>query len=339
MISTLNLSGFKSFLENEIEFNNLTILTGVNSSGKSSVLQSLLIFQNAFNNHSDILLEDHGSLKDIKNPYQKENIVFTVTDRDNHESELELVDDFLTGNNFKLSKDHLNFPEIIYISANRVGPRNTVPIYNNLSLVNKIGKNGENLFQFIRCYEAHTLNSSLIHPNSEGNTVEFNIRGWLSVISPNVKFTYNIDEISDTSYGMFNGYRSSNVGFGLSYSLSVISALLISTLIPNSLLIIENPEAHLHPKGQIEIARLIALCSNLGTQIIIETHSDHVFDSIRVACKEIPGYNEKVQIHWFELNEFGNTKVISPTIDDDGRLDDWPQGLFDQFEINASKLL
>ena len=339
MLNSLNLSGFKSFLENEIVFKNLTVLTGLNSSGKSSILQALLIFQNAYKNHSDILLEDHGSLKDIKNSYQKENIVLTVTDNKEHTAQLELLDDLDEGNNFKIDKDGLEFPEIIYISANRVGPRNTVPIYSNLSLANKIGKNGENLFQFIRSYESCTIDSAIIHPNSEGNTVEFNIRGWLSVISPNVKFTYNIDDVSDTSYGMFNNYRSTNVGFGLSYSLSVIAALLVSTLIPNSLLIIENPEAHLHPKGQSEIARLIALCSNLGTQIIIETHSDHIFDSIRVACKEITEFHEKVQIHWFELNEYGNTKIISPNINSYGRLDEWPQGLFDQFEVNASKLL
>jgi len=79
-------------------------------------------------------------------------------------------------------------------------------------------------------------------------------------------------------------------GFGLSYTLPVITALLVGTLIPNSLVIIENPEAHLHPRGQTEIARLIALCAQVGTQIIIETHSDHLFDGIRIAAKNKPGF-------------------------------------------------
>ena len=179
----------------------------------------------------------------------------------------------------------------------------------------------------------------MIHEKSEGDTVLYNIRGWLTEISPNVKFHYRINKENDTSYSIFNDHRATNVGFGLSYSLSVIASLLIGTLIPNCLVIIENPEAHIHPKGQTEIAKLIALCAQTGTQVIVETHSDHLFDGIRIAAKETKGFAENVQIHWFELNEKQNTIVESPVLDDDGRLDKWPQGLFDEFEKNASKLL
>jgi predicted ATPase len=212
-------------------------------------------------------------------------------------------------------------------------------IYNDSFKRNRIGANGENLFQFIKSFEDKTLDPRLIHPKSEGETIEYNVRGWLSVISPNVKFRYEIEKNSDTSYSMFNEHRATNVGFGLSYSLSVIASLLIGTIIPNSLVIIENPEAHLHPKGQTEISKLIALCAQVGTQVIIETHSDHLFDGIRIAAKESKDFAKYVQIHWFELNEKQNTEVASPILNDDGRLDKWPPGLFDQFELNASKLL
>jgi predicted ATPase len=169
--------------------------------------------------------------------------------------------------------------------------------------------------------------------------LEYNIKGWLSVISPNVEFKYELNKTSDSSYSTFDEHRATNVGFGLSYTLPVITALLVGTLIPNSLVIIENPEAHLHPRGQTEIAKLISLCAQVGTQIIIETHSDHLFDGIRIAAKETPGFAKQVQIHWFELDKDKNTEVYSPTLYDDGRIDEWPKGFFDQFEINASKLL
>jgi predicted ATPase len=118
----------------------------------------------------------------------------------------------------------------------------------------------------------------------------------------------------------------------------VITALLVGTILPNSLVIIENPEAHLHPKGQTEIARLIALCTQVGAQVIVETHSDHLFDGIRIAAKQYK-MAQDVQIYWFELDKNKNTMVYSPVLSNDGRIDQWPEGFFDQFEINSSQLI
>lgn len=340
MISEITLIGFKSFLNRKLKLNQLTVLTGLNSSGKSSIIQALLMLEKAHKDENSILLEGHGSVEEIKNTYHNRDLHLSVL----NEFGQPFVVDISVGSSNETTyarqfKEEFNFPEILYISANRFGPKTSVPIYNDSFKRNRIGANGENLFQFIRSFEEKTLNAKLIHPKSEGETLEYNIRGWLNVISPNVKFRYEIDKNSDTSYSMFNEHRATNVGFGLSYSLSVIVTLLVGTLIPNSLVIIENPEAHLHPKGQTELAKLITLCTQVGTQVIIETHSDHIFDGIRIGAKENSGFANLVQIHWFELNEMQNTEIASPTLEDDGRLDIWPPGLFDQFESNASKLL
>ncbi len=339
MIREISLTGFKSFLDRKLKLNQLTVLTGLNSSGKSSIIQALLMLEKAHRDETSILLDGHGSIEEIKNTYYNQELILSVL----NEFDKAFVTKISLGKEAKpytvLYRQEFPFPEIIYISANRFGPKTSVPIYNDSSKRNRIGANGENLFQFIESFAYETLNPTLIHPNSEGETVEYNIAGWLSVISPNVKFRYIIDKTSDTSYSMFNEHRATNVGFGLSYSLSVIASLLIGTLIPNSLVIIENPEAHLHPKGQTEIAKLISLCAQVGTQVIVETHSDHLFDGIRIAVKETKGLADKVQLHWFELDDKQNTEVHSPLINDDGRLDVWPKGLFDQFEINASKLI
>lgn len=340
MISELSLIGFKSFLSRRIRLGQLTVLTGLNSSGKSSIIQALLILEKAKRHESNILLEGHGSVEEIRNTYHNKNIQLRVSNEFGLEFTTSITLDNTKAEPYScIYREEFTYPEIIYISANRFGPKTSVPIYNDSSKRNRIGPNGENLFQFIKSFEDRTLDPRLVHPKSEGETLEYNIRGWLSVISPNVKFRYEINKNSDTSFSMFNEHRATNVGFGLSYSLSVITSLLIGTLIPNSLVIIENPEAHLHPKGQTEIANLISLCASVGTQVIIETHSDHIFDGIRIAAKNNAGFAKNVQIHWFELNEKQNTEVISPELDDNGRLDNWPKGLFDEFEHNASKLL
>ncbi len=340
MISEVSLIGFKSFLNRSLKLGQLTVLTGLNSSGKSSIIQALLILEKAKRNDSNILLHGHGSIEEIRNTYHNKEIRLGVTDEFGLEFITNLAIGKAEGKTYAcINRKEFKFPDIIYISANRFGPKTSVPIYNDSFKRNRIGANGENLFQFIKSFEEKILNPKLIHKNSEGETLEYNIKGWLSVISPNVKFRYEIEKNSDTSYSMFNEHRATNVGFGLSYSLSVIASLLIGSLIPNSLVIIENPEAHLHPRGQTEIANLISLCAIVGTQVIIETHSDHVFDGIRIAAKNNKGFSKNVQIHWFELNDKQNTEVASPELDDDGRLDHWPKGLFDDFEINASQLL
>lgn len=336
MITSIYLKGFKSFYDTIIPINRLTVLTGLNSSGKSSVIQALRMLEKSARNLENFLLPNYGSLVELKSRFVKDD--FSIGAKDDKGNEYSLL---LSLDSMPSKMDIAEFPDIIYISASRFGPQASVPIYNDWSQQDKIGGNGENLFQYIEAIERKglMLDDSLRHEKSEGSTLLFNIRGWLNVISPNVDFNYHIDHRSDTSYSTFDEYRSANVGFGLSYALPVITALLAGSVMPNCIVVIENPEAHIHPKGQTELGKLISLCAEVGTQIIIETHSDHLLDGIRIAAKEKDIDSEKVQIHWFELNANKNTDVYSPVLHKDGRLSEWPQGFFDQFEINASKLL
>ena len=77
-------------------------------------------------------------------------------------------------------------------------------------------------------------------------------------------------------------YRATNVGFGLSYTLPVIVALLAPA---GALCLIENPESHLHPKGQTKLAELAVRASRAGVQVFVETHSDHFMDGVRIAVR------------------------------------------------------
>ncbi len=78
--------------------------------------------------------------------------------------------------------------------------------------------------------------------------------------------------------------RPTNVGFGLTHALPVIVACLAAE--PGTMLVVENPEAQLHPRGQVSIGRLLALTAASGVQVIIESHSDHVLNGIRLAVKD-----------------------------------------------------
>ncbi|MDR1938663.1 MAG: DUF3696 domain-containing protein [Tannerellaceae bacterium] len=330
MIKQLEITGFKSFVSETIDFGGLTLLTGLNSSGKSSVIQSLLMLEKVANGEKNILLEGHGDFDELKNPYEEDAIGLTAICSNGKVAIEKCIP--ITPSFGEI------YPNIIYISASRFGPEVSLPITpNNKSL----GSRGENVLSVIQECADKPLNSILRHEYSEGDTFEYNLRAWLGVISPKIKFDYKIQKESDSSFSLFNEHRSKNVGFGLSYTLPVITALLLGTITPNSLVIIENPEAHLHPKGQTELARLIALCVQTGTQVIIETHSDHLFNGIRIQAKkdQTNSFANQVNLYWFELDKNNNTQVSESTLDKNGRLNNWPDGLFDQFEINASELL
>jgi len=329
MIQNLTLEGFKSFVfDDDIEFKDLTILTGLNSSGKSSIVQALLMLSQQVQTGNP-LLEGHGQLEDLTNHFSKELNI-----------EVELSNDETVSLNQKKSSG--SFPKVIHIAADRFGPRSQLPIYMGENY--NIGQNGENILKVIEYYSV--VQPTLIpkelwfnHYDEEEQFAEA-LKGWLSVISPNVSFQQHLLSQTDSSYATFNEYRAKNVGFGLSYTLPVITSLLLGSITPNSIVIIENPEAHVHPRGQTEIARLIGRTVESGTQVLIETHSDHIINGIRIhAKKSDKNFHEKVAIHWLELNKKRNTERTAITLDKDGRSEEYPKGFFDQFEINARELL
>ena len=113
----------------------------------------------------------------------------------------------------------------------------------------------------------------------------------------------------------------------------------------NSLIIIENPEIHLHPHGQSELAKLIARTAQMGAQIIIETHSDHIINGILVATKQFENGEKgvdrnKVQLLNCKKDDVTQTAEVTPiNIIGDGKIDVQPEGFFDQTEKDLSYLL
>lgn len=113
-------------------------------------------------------------------------------------------------------------------------------------------------------------------------------------------------------------FRPVNVGFGVTYTLPIIVAILSAKV--DDLIIIENPESHLHPKAQSILGKLFAIAANAGVQIIIESHSDHILNSLRVCVKNKIISNESVAIYYFERKPDSIehiTDIVHPMIQPD----------------------
>lgn len=353
VIDSIEISGFKSFRKKKISLANLTLLTGLNNSGKSSVIQSLRMYSAALSGKSP-LLPGHGSVADIRSNFvsPSEQIVFRLCFKDSE------IDQMILSNSVveRPSKG----PEFFYVGADRLGPQSFLPLSLELDSTPKVGDRGEYVFDFIgRLNETgYLIPDALVHEQAQGSAFEYVLRAWLSEISPGVDFSVELHREADISHAEIDSFRPANVGFGLSYTLPIIAATLgavadLPTLEAQSewvenwesrkrnngvLLILENPEAHLHPQGQTAMGRMIALAAASGVQVIVETHSEHVMDGIRLAVKEKAISNELVKFLYFTKDANGETSIEAPQLSKEGKIDFWPQGFFDQTLKNRAEL-
>jgi predicted ATPase len=112
-----------------------------------------------------------------------------------------------------------------------------------------------------------------------------------------------------------------------------------------ALIIIENPEAHLHPNGIAKLTELICLASQAGIQIILETHSDHIINGILVQSKKFEQKEKGIDRNNVSIYHFFRDEKEHCTIPNEikilegGRLSKQPEGFFDQIEIDLEKLM
>ena len=129
-------------------------------------------------------------------------------------------------------------------------------------------------------------------------------------------------------------HRPIHTGFGLTQILPIIVAVMSAS--ENDVVLIENPEVHLHPAGQALMGQLLADVARAGVQVLVETHSDHVLNGVRRAVRTKRLSPEQVAIHFFRPRSGDDAQVLSPVLDASGNLDHWPEGFFDQFDKDAS---
>jgi len=146
-----------------------------------------------------------------------------------------------------------------------------------------------------------------------------------------IGYTLKVDTPSAESLGL------GMVGLGLSQALPIIALVLGSK--PGDVIAVETPEAHLHPGAQHRLARLLVAAAMAGRQVVVETHSEHVVNAVRLAVKARDLTSEQVALHFFEMDEDGSTVDTRIALDDSGRADRWPVGFFDQAARELADLL
>lgn len=359
----LSIEGYKCFKENTtFKFNNITLLTGSNSAGKSSVIQSLLLLkkisQGSISEQSpmiDMDLNDPnyalelGTYDDIKtrsdNDYENffnsesADITFGLNggtaeikleDNTNAEKHVKVYSDKISIESFKNNLGN----GFVYLNAERMAPHY---VYENTDFADFCDCHGRNTGNVIQKHENDDCSITRAFSNSDKNKWSIELDKWIDYIFPGVAVEI-IPSGGDLYQMKMLGSAATNVGFGITYALPI---LVSGLTVPNDgILIVENPEAHLHAKAQSNMGYFLARMAAAGIHVIIETHSEHIVNGIRRMIVEgkTDMSHENLTIYFFQNND-GERNIMEISMDENGNLSAFPEDFFDQVRQDTLAML
>jgi len=258
-------------------------------------------------------------------------------------SNIKAVDELLpTEGNIPISVRRLvtQLRKTIFLSAMRLGTAEFFPSPENPELTYAdVGLQGEFAPWWFLQSDSADIDPKRYHHSTTYSDLRLQLNAWASTLFPEAEV--NVQPILQTSLtrlelriGKTEWRRPANIGYGLTYAFPILVAGLLAER--EQILMIDSPEAHLHPMGQSQIGRFLAKMAAAGVQIMLETHSDHVLNGIRLALRDGVITPEQTQIHFFTPSK--NAPVISPQMDVQGNLSEWPVGFFDQSEKDLAIL-
>lgn len=368
-----SVKNFKCFEDTTVPLQQLTVLAGGNSVGKSSVVQALLLVR--------FVIETFKGSESWYSFFEGKNIVFpprsfslngpfllnlgTVEEVWNKNAYEEIISFTFEENGSKLtmvfslpedkdtysllfkgikregelisfaSLDNLSF---YYLNAERLGPRLRHDVEDLPYL--HTGWQGEYAVQIIGSKKTEPVADDRCFDKDEVKNLMHQSRLWLNAIVGDVE----IDDANlirgiksaEISFGATKS-KPTNVGFGISYVLPIIVNGLVAR--KNSMFIVENPEAHLHPSGQSQIGRFLAKIAASGVQVVVETHSEHVINGIRISSMNGTISAKDIAVNFFKKNETGQAIIQSIGVNDAGDLTAYPKGFFDQEQRDFAEIV
>ena len=359
MLKRLDIENFKCYAKTSVEFGGLTVLAGANGTGKSTIIQALLVVRQSLIGGKPAIgdqaplngrLVRLGTMLDVMPGF--------LTGRDAKRASLRLVADdgeVMLGmerneggydsisahiSDFFATTESFGSAGFVFLSADRVGPQISYPVPEE-SMVNPYGNRGDCAVNVLDLFSGKPLGNRRIvelSGENEDDTLLGQLNSWMGEIRHGIRVsTRRHDDIGQValSYSFWDGstwskeYSPVNVGFGFSHVLPIYVALLRA--MPGDIVIVENPEAHLHPSGQTAMGRFLSCVASSGVQVIVETHSEHVLDGMRLAVKNGDIPCDYMAVRFVTSGSCG-AQIDNPKVMPSGRMDIWPEGFFDEYE-------
>ncbi len=364
MIDKVHVVALKSIKDLTVECSKLNLFVGTNSSGKSTFLQALLLLAQRELNGKYVSI---GDLREVRNYYMSNHsIIIEVFGKNEKEPDwIEFIEDreqekegyiMITPPSgicvdAEESMFCLGVSGFHYLSCHRMGV-NDVYTKNMLNETD-FGIDGEYTLAYLLKKEGGAVDEKIsVHSEDVTNSLLDQVNYWLNYI---VGTTLYINDLKKTNHLQvkYNNNpanaasealhcRPVNVGSGISYLISIIISCLGAE--EDSVIIIENPEIHLHPKAQSRLCDFLYFISKSGRQLFVETHSDHIFNGLRVGVATGVVSQEDISVNFFAMNEQYETQCNPIVFKEYGKIvgtnDNMDiNDLFDQFEIDLNKML
>lgn len=339
MLTQVNIKNFKSIQDESLKLAPLTILTGTNSSGKSSVIQAimLMIMNSAESNQFSMesLLRHVSEFKTIRNKRTNAKSV----EINLHDTDMKFHRVIFQGDDVVKESDELyyyeynkykNAPELLYLNANRLGAQDFVPSSNR-----RVGEQGEFIFSTFEKIKTDIVEESLIK-FEDSKTISFQVAEWLSYItgtSSELKTEKMGEQVNIyfTIKDLEGDVSPFNLGAGMSYISKVIIICLMAK--KGDLVILENPEVQLHPKAQAHLGEFLSFIAQGGVQLIVETHCEHLLNKIAYQIFDDKFSSEDLVIHYkSDVESNFSTLLIDENgnyTNSDGLITSFPSGFFD----------
>lgn len=354
IVRSVGMDGFKCFDTLNLGLGRLTLMTGFNGGGKSTALQPLLLLAQALRSEQIGRLPLNGPLvrlgtsgditslnSDKSMVLRAESATFLAEFRPKLRSGdripvLEVSDEFLDQKDLVGALATLSF-----LGAVRIGTEDAFPLPEGLDLPD-VGHDGRYAPFWYDHYVDEIVSEARRMPGTEAPTLRKQLDAWLGSLFPgaeaNVQNVVALSKMSlqfrMSSLGSWS--RPSNIGYGLTYAFPILVALLTARC--GQVVVIDSPESHLHPSAQSQMGRILARFAQAGVQIIVETHSDHLLNGVRLAVRQKELSPEDLRIHFFSGSDGSDHGVTSPHVSSDGGIYEWPEGFFDQAEKDLSQL-
>lgn len=359
MIKSIIIKNFKCFDGLKINFKPLSILAGGNACGKSSLIQMLRYLQMINGNKSMVSTSldkfDYGMANSIICENSSENAII---------ANIEMGDDRNYSFTFTLNKNDLysfivlanngrafhKTYNLYYLSAERRSPVSLHEVRDGSSLyVGAQGEHATSVYSFLsKMYKQNRKYEQLVKKLFPNAIYESKVKGydalcdyWMNqIIGSTHIFVNSVEDIPYHKLSIKNHGEMrvpEATGFGISYCLPIIIQGLACVLMKNAFLIVENPEAHLHPKSQSQMGAFLAYLSSIGVQILVETHSEHIINGARLFFVK-QKLEQFMNIYFFNNvdNHFTQKEII---VNKYGELSEWPEDFFDQTEKDLIEIL
>jgi predicted ATPase len=352
MLTQLGLRNFKSWEEIDIKFGPVNVLFGTNSSGKSSILQALLLLVQTQEKMAWQNVNFGGDKTDYVNLGSYRDVVFNHdTGRDitigaywwdgdwnagkatirflEDKAQFEINDD-LVQYIACLSESSFNASHFTYLGPLRQYPQRSY-LWSG-AIPRRIEPDGENTI------------AVLIASERSGNDLQQQVAEWLvkmelvdafttKALDPEKRFYETTVKIGNTDSSLLD------VGFGVSQVLPVITTLFF---VPEgSIVLLEQPELHLHPRAQAHLADLfLHVAEHRKLQLIVESHSEHLLRRLQRRIAEVESQfasPENIRMYFCDKGENGST--IQPVeIDEYGQIRNWPDKFFGDITGDLEKM-